>query len=117
MNAGPRFTYGRAVAGFDQEFEHELLEVITTAIAEASIVSDANVMAIRTGETASALITALAAVLAISPAAARSPTAIRHTIDELGKRLRRRIASAERDPSVQEFLRRCFNVTDVAGRA
>jgi hypothetical protein len=114
--APPR-SYARAVAGYDADFEQELLEAITTAIGEASRVTDASAMVIRTAETASALITALASVLAMSPAALRSPTAIRRTIDELGKRLRRPIAAAERDPEVQAFVRRCFRSTEVEGSA
>src|SRR5262245_36316774 len=52
------------------------------------------------GEMASALITVLAAALAMSPTAVRSPTAMRHTCEEIGKRLRSRVAAAERNPDV-----------------
>jgi hypothetical protein len=38
-------------------------------------------------------------------------------VDELGKRLRRRIAAAEDDSALQEFLRRVFRGTDVEGSA
>jgi hypothetical protein len=41
----------------------------------------------RTGEAASALLFRLAAMLAMSLALMRSPTAIRKSVDELGKRL------------------------------
>ena len=110
-----RTTYARAAAGYDADFERKLIEAITTAIGEASIITDANVMAIRTGETASALLSVLAAVLAMSPAVTRSPTAIRKTIDELGKRLRRRVAQAERNADMQDFLRRVFRGDDDVG--
>jgi hypothetical protein len=97
--------------------ERTLVDAITKAIFETSMVTDANVMALRTGETASALMTCLACVLAMSPAAARSPTALRRTVDELGKRLRRRVAYAEADEDLRDFLRRVFNGTDIEGSA
>jgi hypothetical protein len=111
-----RTSYARAVAGFDDDYERALVEAITRAIAEASMVTDANIMVIRTGEAASALVTALASVLALSPAATRSPSAIRKTIDNLGKRLRRRVAAAESNADMQDFIRRAFRGTDVGGR-
>lgn len=112
-----RTSYGRAAVGYDDDFERQLVEVITNAIAKASLVSDANAMVIRTGETAAALTTVLAAVLAMSPAVMRSPTAIRHTIDDLHKRLRRRVAAGERSGEMQGFLRRAFRGGDVGGNA
>jgi hypothetical protein len=112
-----RTTYGRAAAGYDAEFERRLVDEISTAIASASMVVDANALVLRTGETASALITVLASVLAVSPAATRSPTTLRRTIDELHKRVRRRLAAAEADSAVQDFVRHCFNGTNVGGRA
>ena len=113
----PRTSFERAAAGYDKDFEEQLARVIAAAIGDASMVTDANAMIIRTGETAAALLTALASVLAMSPSAVRSPTAIRNTIDELGKRLRRRLAAAEADPVLQEFMRRTFNGTDTEGSA
>lgn len=101
--------YARAVAGYDVDFERHLAEAITTAIAKASLADDANVLMLRTGETTSALLTVLAGTLALSPAATRSPSAVRKTLDQLGKRLRQRIAAAERDPATQDFLRRTFH--------
>ena len=79
--------------------------------------SDANAIVIRTGEAAEALLTVLAGILAMSPAATRSPTAIRETVDELGKRLRRQIAAAEQNADIQEFARRTFNGTGTEGTA
>jgi hypothetical protein len=108
----PRTSYDRAAAGYDKDFENHLAHVIITAITEASRVSDANAVVLRTGETASALVSTLATVLAMWPSATRSPTAIRNTVDELSKRLRRRLALAEADPVLQEFMRRSFNGTD-----
>jgi hypothetical protein len=53
----------------------------------------------------------------MSPAATRSPTAIRRTIDDLGKRLRRQIAAAEASEDLQEFISRTFRGNDVEGTA
>jgi hypothetical protein len=107
-DADPRTTLARATAGYDEAFERSLVDAVTIAIADASRATDANCIALRTAETASALVTCLAGILAMSPAATRSPTALRRVIDEIGKRLRRRIASAERSPELADFLRRCF---------
>src|SRR5262245_54479032 len=96
----PRTNYQRAVSAYDDEHERELLDAIVTAIAETSRVSDCNVMVLRTGEAASALISALAFILAASPSAVRSPAAIRKTMDELGEQLRRRVAAAENDQGI-----------------
>ena len=52
-----------------------------------------------------------------SPSATPSPTSIRKTIDDFGKRLRRRIAAAESNEAVEEFLRHCLRGTDVGGNA
>ena len=90
-------TFAKATLEYDAEHERALLEAITEAIFEASRVSDCNAVVIRTGEAAQALLTALACVLAMSPSATRSPAAIRKTVDELGKRLRRRVATPSRD--------------------
>ena len=56
-------------------------------------------------------------VFAMSPAATRSPTAIRRTIDDLGKRLRRQIAVTEASEDLQEFISRTFRGNDVEGTA
>ena len=112
----PAATYARATLGYDNEHERALLEAITEAIFTASKVSDCNAVVIRTGEAAEALLTALAGILAMSPSATRSPTALRRTIDEFGKRLRRRVASAEQDLDLKEFVRRSFWNTGEGGK-
>jgi len=98
-------TFERAHAGFDEQNEQDLVEAIMKAIADASMV------------TAAALLDTQAVVLALSPSASRSPTAIQKTCDELHKRLRRRVAAAERSEDVQEFARRVFRDGDVGGQA
>ena len=112
-----RASYARAALEYDEEHERALLQAITQAIFETSIVSDCNVCAIRTGEAAEALLTVLASVLAMSPSASRSPTAIRKTIDELGKRLRRKVSAAEQCAELQELLRRTFRGGGTEGNA
>jgi hypothetical protein len=108
-------TYARATSGFDPEHEAELVRVIMTAIGDASMVSDVNCTVIRTGEAASALVSCLAYTLAISPAVTRSPTQMRRTVEEIGKRLRRRIAAAQAD--ADDFRKRCFTSNNTEGSA
>jgi len=110
-------TFARATLEYDAEHERALLEAITEAIFEASRVSDCNAVVIRTGEAAQALLTALACVLAMSPSATRSPAAIRKTVDELGKRLRRKLSAAEQNSDLKDFVRRSFWNTDTDGSA
>jgi hypothetical protein len=51
------------------------------------------------------------------PSTTRSPTAIRKTVDNLGKRLRRKVAAAEQSADLQEFLRRTFRHGGTEGSA
>jgi hypothetical protein len=69
--------------------ERELAEAISAAIVQASTAGD-----LRTGATASALLTVLAVTLAMTPSTVRSPTTLRRTVDALAKLLRRRVAAA-----------------------
>jgi hypothetical protein len=111
-----RTTYARATAGYDDAHERALVEAISTAIAEASMITDASAMVVRTGEVASALLTCLASVLALSPSVTRSKTAQRKMLDELGKRLRQRVAAAE-NSELRAFRERVFHGNDVGGNA
>jgi len=115
MKPDRRTDYARATAGYDEAFERALVDVITTAIAEASRVTDAPIMVLRTGEIASALLTCLASTLALSPAATRSPTATRKLMDELRRRLLLRIRQGQAEADA--FRARVFNGTDVGGAA
>ena len=63
----PRTTWARATEGYDEDFKRELITEIIGAIAKASIVTDANVMALRTGETCEALLSCLISFAAMSP--------------------------------------------------
>jgi hypothetical protein len=113
-----RATFARATGGeYDAEYERELARAITQAIIDASTVSDVDVTAIRIAEVAEALIATLAVTLSMSPAVTRSPTTIRKTVDELGKRLHRRIVEAQADPDLQDLVRRTFPGGDVGGTA
>ena len=117
MNTHRSGTFARATAGYDTEHERALMESITAAIFEASMVSDANAIVVRTAETAEAVLTVLAGILAMSPAVTRSPTALRSHIDELGKRLHRKVSAAEQDSDLQEFLRQTFRNGGTEGNA
>jgi hypothetical protein len=110
-----RTTYQHARRGYDDAFEQALAAAIMEAIPQTSMVTDVNAVVFRTGETASALLTVLASVLAVSPAATRSPTQIRRTVDELGKRLRVRLAKVQ--PVAAEFRARVFTEDKVRGSA
>ena len=110
-------TYDRATSAYDKDHERALMEAITLTIFETSAVSDADAIVIRTAECAQALVIVLAGVLAMSPTATRSPTAIRRTIDDFGKRLRQQIAAAEASEDLQEFISWAFRGNDVEGTA
>jgi hypothetical protein len=110
-------TYQRAAAEYDPQHESALVDAIMTAIAEESRVTDANALVLRTAESAAALVNVLSFILAVSPAVVRSPTAIRRTVDGLHKKLRQRVAAAEKDADVQDFRARVFTGTDTGGTA
>jgi hypothetical protein len=110
-------TYARATLKYDSEHERALLKAITQAIFEESKLRDCNAVAIRTGEVTQALMTALAGIVAMSPSVTRSPTAIRKTIDDFGKSLRRKVSAAEQCPDLKDFLRRSFWNTGGEGNA
>jgi hypothetical protein len=82
MSSASRTTYSRAQQ-YDPKFERALVDEIGTAIAHASLITDANVLAIRTGESIAALTTVLASMIAMTPNAMRSPTASRKAIDTI----------------------------------
>ena len=82
MTVSPRTTYARATASYDDDFRR-LIEEIITAIAQASLVTDANVMA-RTGEMIEALATA-----SLTPHFG-TPSHLREFAEELAKRINQR---------------------------
>ena len=97
-----RTTFERACAGYDAEFERALADVITLAIARASLVTDKNVIAIRTGETIAALATCLAMMLSLVPDA-DVPSRLREMVEQLAKRIRRDAAKAKAE-GLGDFL-------------
>jgi hypothetical protein len=112
MSDRPRFSFERATAGFDDAHERALLDAIITAIGKASMVSDPPCMVLRTGEMQSALLTCLAGAIALSPAATRSPTAIRKTVDELRRRLIKHVGAARNSGEFRDFEARIFRSDD-----
>jgi hypothetical protein len=112
MSDRPRFTFERAAAGFDEDFEHLLTGEIMRAIAAASMVSDPPCMVLRTGEMTSALLTVLASAIALSPSAMRSPSAIRQICDDLRRRLIKRVAGSRASADFRDFEARMFRSDD-----
>ena len=102
---------------YDPVHELALIEAIAVAMFEVSGVTDANVVMIRPGECARALVKSLAMVLALAPAATRSPASLKKMVDEIGKCLRQYVAEAERDNAAREFLRRTFRDGGPEGHA
>src|SRR5262249_21176090 len=81
-----RTTYARATASYDDDFCHHLIEEIFNAIGNASMVTDANVMALRTGETLEALTTVLIATALLTPYF-DTPSHLREFAETLAKRI------------------------------
>jgi hypothetical protein len=88
-----RTPYARAVHGYDPEFRHILTEQIITAIARASALQDAPIVAIRTSETLDALSDALITMLALVPDM-DVPSKLREAAENLARRVRREVARA-----------------------
>jgi hypothetical protein len=93
MKPERRTTFEQACAGYDAAFERALVDEIANAIGLASMVTDANVLALRTGETISALATCMAATLALCEGM-DVPSHLREAVDRIAKRIRRDAARA-----------------------
>jgi hypothetical protein len=105
----------RATAGYDEAFEARLVDEITNAIGDASMMTIAGgdrVLVLRTGEIANALTTILASTLALSPAATRSRGSIKQVADSVRRKLLARVRQAEADPLFADFKSRCFHDGD-----
>jgi hypothetical protein len=89
--------YARATAGFDSEFRDTLVREVMEAVAECSVLDDAELMAIRTGETADALVRCLIAVLALSPQM-DDARELRLQSTAISQRIRREVARARANP-------------------
>jgi hypothetical protein len=97
-----RTTLERACRGYDLKFERALVDEITETIARASLVTDQNVIALRTGEMISALATCLAFALALSPGM-DVPSRLREAIEGLAKRIRKDAAKAKAEGLADVF--------------
>jgi len=109
--------YEGAFERYDGAFENAMSTAITKAVIETSRVAGSGVVVFRTAETASALTTALAGILSMSLDATRSQTAISETLDELRKRLHRRIELMRSDAAFQDFMCRVFQGDGSEGSA
>jgi hypothetical protein len=96
MNPRVRTTYATAARGYDEKFRDDLAKPIITCIANTSVVSDANVVALRIGETMDALVLVLGSTMALSPQF-DSPSRLREAAIELSKKIRRDVAWARAD--------------------
>jgi hypothetical protein len=92
-----RTSYARATAAYDPAFEQLLADAIIETIAAKSLVSDANVMVLRTGETAAALVFVLEMVMGLSPTM-DTPSEVRKFAAHTAKRLRKNIAKLRANP-------------------
>jgi hypothetical protein len=92
-----RTTYERATGGYDDEFRKRLADAILVTIAETSLVTDANVMAIRTAESRDALVTCLITIMAMTPYY-DVPSHLREFAEHLAKKVRRDVARLRAEP-------------------
>jgi hypothetical protein len=113
MNEIPRTTYERAVAGYDDAFRKRLADAILTAIAKASVLSDANVMCLRTAESRDALVDVLISILGLTPHY-DTPSHLREFVEHLAKKVRREVARLRAEPCPE--AERMFGFRD-GGRA
>jgi hypothetical protein len=91
--------------GYGEIFRQRLTDAIVTAIAEASMVIDANVMCMRTGETRDALVDCLITVMSLTPYH-DTPSRLREDAESLAKKIRRDVARirAEPCPEAERFF-------------
>lgn len=94
----------KTIAEFDEAHERALLDAINQAIVDTSTTADGRLI-IRNAETASALVTALAATIAMSDAATISEDTIDQIVGGIAADLRDKVASAAADPEWRELLR------------
>jgi hypothetical protein len=100
---GARTTWARAQAGVDPDFKRHLNAKNIESIAKASMVTDANVMALRTGETLEALTGCLISFAAMSPHF-DTPSHLREFAEELAKRITRDVAKARAEGYCADFI-------------
>ena len=98
-----RTTYDRATREYDEEFKRGLIAEIITAIAKTSMVTAANVMALRVGETVEALTTVMISFLAMSPTF-DTPSHLREFAENTAKRIRHEVARARAEGYCEDFV-------------
>jgi hypothetical protein len=104
MSSGfPRTTWARATCEYDEDFKRDLIAEIVNAITKASLCTDANVMAIRTGETLEALTSCMIAFAAMSPHF-DVPSHLREFAENTAKRIRREVAKARAEGFGEDFI-------------
>jgi hypothetical protein len=103
MSDERRTTFEQACRGYDEQFANSLTDDILRTIARASLVTDANVLAVRTGETAAALVNCLGTVLALCPDS-DVPSRLRQRIDYIAKKLQRDVAKARAEGIADRIL-------------
>ena len=99
----PSTTYARANCEYDEDFKRHLIEEIINAVAKASIVTDANVMALRTGETIEALTICMIPFAAMSPHF-DTPSHLREFAESTAKRIRREVGKARAEGFYEDFV-------------
>jgi hypothetical protein len=87
--------YARAAAGFDEQFRDALMAEIIGTVAECSVLTDAPLPAIRTGETADALVRAGAFPPQLIKLTARDPMRGAELADRVDDRSYRRASRPE----------------------
>lgn len=98
-----RTDYRRAAAGYDAAFERALAEALFDTIADASRVTDRDVVALRSSETIAALCSLLITIAATRPGM-DVPSRQREFAEQLAKRVRRGLAQCRGDPDFAEAL-------------
>ena len=93
----------KTIAEFDEEHERALLDAINQAIVDVSTTADGRLI-IRNSETASALVTSLAAIVAMSDAATSSEDTIDQIVVGIAADLRDKVASAAADPEWRDLV-------------
>ena len=95
-----RTDYARAARGYDDEFRKLLTDAICKAIAEASLITDANLLVLRTGETRDALVDVLITVMSLTPHY-DVPSHLREFAEDLANKIRRDVARLRADPPIE----------------
>src|SRR5262245_16542662 len=109
-------TYERAVAGYDEEHRDRLAAAIINAIAQASLLNDAKVMALRTGEMTDAVLSVPAWVIAMR-CDLQSPAKVREAAEQVRKTLIRDVPQFRGDSEFRKFKGGLSNVQPGAGNA